>query len=301
MKSFRLFLIASLIFITNNFLFSQEEDVVEDSTETLEVYLIDNYLQGENEKILVLSWMTNLPTKSKVKIEEIGTFNVSDTLTDFHQTKIDLSNVKFTKNEYIFKIISELEDGSSVESEEYSFLVPFEEKDTSSTKSTITSQQVKTSSSYYIYNFALGITLWLLPSPALAFENNKTKFAILKDLPLVSIGSSSAYKTFPYVYFYAGYVHIPEGFVKNSFRLGTKYLYELPEIKHFVSLGLGGFTNFKGSNGINGEIGFSFLKVLKTFEMTVSYSYNYLPSSKNKFHLFSIGLFTSSFSINLNY
>jgi len=218
-----------------------------------------------------------------------------------NQTKIDLSNVRFTKNEYMFKIISELEDGSSVESEEYSFLVPFEEKDTSSTKSTTTSQQVKTSSSYYIYNFALGITLWLLPSPALAFENNKTKFAILKDLPLVSIGSFSAYKTFPYVYFYAGYLLIPEGFVKNSFRLGTKYLYELPEIKHFVSLGLGGFTNFKGSNGINGEIGFSFLKVLKTFEMTASYSYNYLPSSKNKFHLFSIGLFTSSFSINLNY
>lgn len=300
MKLFRITLIVIVVFINNNLLLSQEESYVEDSTETLEVYLIDNYLQSEKEKILVLSWMTNLPVKSKVEIEDIGTFNVSDTLTDFHQTKIDLGNVKFTKNEYYFRVISELENGKLFVSEDYSFIVPFEGTDTSTHLST-TSSQIKTSGSYYIYNFALGITLWLLPSPALVLENNKTKFAILKDLPLVSIGSSSAYKTFPYVYFYTGYLHIPEGTVKNSFRLGSKYLYEIPGLKHFISLGLGGFTNFKSSNGISGEIGFSFLRVLKTFEMTVSYSYNYIPSSKNKFHLFSIGLFTSSFSINLNY
>jgi hypothetical protein len=295
-KSFNLFLIAGLLFINFNFLFGQVEDTFEDSTETVEVYLIDNYLKSENEKILVLSWMTNLPVKSTVEIENFGTFNVSDTLTDFHQARIDLTNFKFTKEEYHFKIISELEDGSKIESEEYSFLVPFEEK--LSLSQTTTS---KTSSSYYIYNFALGIMLWLLPSPALASENNSVKFGILKDLPLVSIGSSSAYKNFPYIFFYAGYLHLPGGFVKNTFRLGTKYLYEIPNLKHFISLGLGGFTNFKGVDGINGEIGFSFLKILSTFELTASYSYNYLPSTKNKFHLFSLGLFTSSFSINLNY
>lgn len=296
MKSFNLLLIAGLLFFSSNLLFSQEEDAFEDSTETVEVYLIDNYLKSENEKILVLSWMTNLPVKSTVEIESIGTFNVSDTLTDFHQTKIDLTNFKFTKEEYHFKIISELEDGSKVESEEYSFLVPIEENLNQSQPA-----PSKTSSSYYIYNFALGIMLWLLPSPAIANENNSVKLGILKDLPLVSIGSSSAYKNFPYIFFYAGYLHLPSGAIKNSFRLGAKYLYEIPNLKHFISLGLGGFTNFKGTSGVNGEIGFSFLKILSTFELNATYSYNYLPSTKNKFHLFSIGLFTSSFSLNLNY
>lgn len=295
MKSFKTFLLFLLI-IPIGFISAQEEEAVEDTTETLEVYLIDNYVKSENEKVLVLSWMTNIPVKSKVLIENVGTFNVSDTLTDFHQTHIDLTNINFSSEENHFKIISELEDGSQIESDEYSFLVPIEV----STKS----QEVKStqpSSSYYIYNFAAGITLWLLPSPSLVIEDGKTKFALVKDLPIVSFGSSSAYKTFPYFYFYTGYSHIFDGNVKNAFRLGGKYLYELKELKHFISFGLGGFTNFKGSNGISAEAGFSFLKVLKTFELYTSYSYNYLPSSKQKFHLVSIGLFTSAFSINLNY
>jgi len=292
-KPLRIILFAVLFSITNNFLFGQNEDV-----EELEVYLIDNYLKSEKEKILILSWMTNFPVKSKVEIEDIGTFNISDTLTDFHQAMIDLSHFKFTKSEYLFKIISELKDGNIVESEEYSFLVTSEEK---SSIDSHTTSSVRPSSSYYIYNFALGISLWLFPSPALALENNRSKFAILKELPLVSIGSSSAYKTFPYIYFYIGYLHIPKGIVKNSFRLGSKYLYEIPTMRQFISFGLCGFTNFKGSNGLSGELGFTFFKILRTFEMTVSYSYNYIPSSKHKFHLFSIGLFTSSFSLNLNY
>lgn len=293
MKSFRL-LISILILLTN-YIFAQEEDFFEDSTESLEIYLIDNYVKGEKEKILVLSWMTNIPTKSKVEINGIGEFLVSDTLTDFHQTKIDLTKFDFNKEENYFKIISELEDGKIVTSDDYSFLVPIETTSQSDTKVS------QTSRSYYIYNFFMGFALWLLPSAGISIEDDDVKFAIVKDLPIVSIGSASAYKTFPYVYFYAGYSHIFNGKVKNSFRLGSKYLYEIKNVKHFISSGLGVFTNFKGSNGIYGDVGFSFLKILRTFEMYVSYSYNYLPSSKDKYHLINIGLFTSSFSINLNY
>lgn len=296
MKSINLTLFVCLFFLSSSLLFAQEEDVFEDSTETVEVYLIDNYLKSENEKILVLSWMTNFPVKSRVEIESIGNFTVSDTLTDFHQAKIDLSKFKFTKEEYHFKIISELENGNKFESEEYSFQVPAEENLIQTQTPTI-----QTSSSYYIYNFVLGIALWLFPSPALAIENNSIKPGILKELPLISIGSSSAYKNFPYTILYVGYLHLPDGYLKNSFRSGAKYLYEIPDLKHFISFGLGGFTNFKGISGVNGEVGFSFLKILNTFELSASYSYNYLPSTKNKFHLFSIGLFTSSFSLNLNY
>lgn len=293
MKSFHLVLL--IVSLTFHFSFAQDEDVYQDTTETLEIYLIDNYIKNEKDKVLILSWMTNLQVKSKVEIENIGVFNVSDTLTDFHQVKIDLSNYVFTKEENFFKIISELEDGSKIISDQYSFLVPIESSEQSDSK------QIQTSSSYYLYNFLLGISFWLIPSPSLAIENNITKFALVKDLPIVSIGSSSAYKTFPYVYFYLGYSHIFDGNIKNSFRFGGKYLYELKDLKHFLSLGIGSFTNFKGKKGISTEFSFSFLKVLNTFELFTAYSYNYSPSSREKYYLISLGLFTSSFSINLNY
>ncbi len=270
---------------------SFEESIVEDS---LEVYLIDNYVNEDgNLKVLVLSWMTNLPCKSKVMINELGEFSVSDTLTDFHQVNIDLSNFKFSSSEQYFEIVSELEDGRIFSSEKYSFTIPLEENKAST--------NVQTSKSYYLYNFIYGITLWLLPSPAIAFENQTAKFALIKELPIVSVGSSSAYKNFPYFYVYAGYSHIFNGNVKNTFRSGIKYLYELSELKHFVSLGAGVVTNFKGSNGISTEVGFSFLKILNTFELYASYSHNFMNDSNKNFGLLSIGLFTSSFSINLNY
>lgn len=279
----------------SDFVFAQEEDEIADTIDIVEIYLIDNYVKSEKDKILVLSWMTNIPVKSKVEIVNIGVFNVSDTLTDFHQAKIDLSNFNIVKEENFFNIISELEDGLTIKSDEYSFLIPLESQ--SQTKT----QQTHKSSAYYIYNFFVGMALWLIPSPALALENNKTKFAVIKDLPVVSIGSSSAFKTFPYVCFYAGYSHIPDGYLKNSFRFGGKYLYEIKNLRHFLSLGFGGFTNFKGSTGFSAEAGFSFLKILRTFEMFASYSYNFLPASKHKYHLINLGLFTSSFSINLNF
>lgn len=277
-------------------LYAQDEDTFEDSTinDSLEVYLIDNYVKEDgNLKILVLSWMTNLPCKSKVQMNELGEFLVSDTLTDFHQVNIDLSNFKIASGEQYFTIILELEDGRIISSEKYSFSVPFEENKAST--------DVQTSKSYYLYNFIYGITLWLFPSPTIAFENQKTKFALIKELPIISVGSSSAYKNFPYFYFYAGYSHIFNGNLKNSFRSGIKYLYELSELKHFISLGAGVVNNFKGANGFSTEAGFSFLKVLNTFELYTSYSYNFMSDSDKNFGLLSIGLFTSSFSINLNY
>lgn len=295
MKLIQFLFLAFIILVNFSFAQDEEPELTSDTTETIEVYLIDNYVKGDKEKILILSWMTNIPVKSKVEIQNIGVFNVSDTLTDFHQTQIDLNKFTFDKEENYFKIISELEDGTKVESDEYSFSVPVETIPQTETK------QVQTSSSYYLYNFLLGVSLWLLPSPSIAIENNDAKFALIKDLPLISIGSSSAYKTFPYVYFYVGYSHIFDRNIKNAFRFGGKYLYELKELKHFISLGIGGFTNFKGSQGISSDIGFSFLKVLNTFELYTSYSYNYLPNQKSKFHFISLGLFTSSFSINLNY
>lgn len=287
-------LLILLINIPN--LFAQEEEtfIEESASDSIEVYLIDNYVnETGNTKILILSWMTNVPCKSKVHLNGFGEFIVSDSLSDFHQTKIDLSNYQFLSNEQSFTILSELEDGKTFTSEKYSFTIQFDEN----TQST----ELQTSSIYYLYNFIYGITLWLIPAPTLAFEKQTTKFALIKELPIVSVGSSSAYKNFPYFYVYAGYSHVFNGNVKNTFRSGIKLLYELSELKHFISIGTGVVTNFKGVKGISTEAGFSFLKILNTFELYTSYSHNFMNDSNKNFGVLSFGLFTSSFSINLNY
>lgn len=177
--------ILSFIFIFS-LAFAQEENEFKDTYDEVEVYLIDNYVKNDKGKIFIVSWMTNIPVKSKIKIQNIGEFVVSDTLTDFHSAKIDLSNYDFSTEENFFVIISELEDGTKITSDEYSFIVPMEKIITQDSKET------KRSSSYYLYNFLLGTALWLMPSPGLVIEENQIKPAIIKDLPIVSIGSASA-------------------------------------------------------------------------------------------------------------
>lgn len=287
-------IIIVFLFLFMNFIHAQEEDsLYENSTEKIEVYLIDNYVKLNGAKELILSWMTNIPVKSKVKINDIGEFICSDSLQEFHTFNLNLSRLNLSKDEYVFKIISEDETGEVFESEEYSFSLPNE---------TIVPNQIEEKKyGFYLYNCLLGGTFWLIPSSAIAIENANLKFALVKDLPLLSFGSSSAYKSYPYGYIYAGYSHIFKGILQNTFRYGYKHLIEIQKHKNFVSLGIGGFSNFKGMNGFSTEVGISLLKILDSFELYGGYSFNIIPEKSYKLHLFQIGLYTSSFSININF
>lgn len=277
-----------------NLIHAQEEDsLYENSTEKIEVYLIDNYVKVNGVKELILSWMTNIPVKSKVKINDIGEFTCSDSLQEFHTFNLNLSQFNLSKDEYMFTIISEDETGEVFESEEYSFSIP--------TETIVPTRIEEKKYGFYLYNCLLGGTFWLIPSPAIAIENSNLKFALVKDLPLLSFGSSSAYKSYPYGYIYAGYSHIFRGILQNSFRYGYKHLIEVQKHKNFVSLGIGGFSNFKGMNGFSTEVGISLLKILNSFELYGGYSFNIIPEKNYKLHLFQIGLYTSSFSININF
>ncbi len=295
-KIINVLLILSVLLITYDFIYGQDEIGTGDSTQSVEIYLIDNYVKSEREKILILSWMTDVPVKSKIEIENADTFTVSDTLSEYHQIQIDLSNYTFSREENPMKIILELHDGTIIVNEDYTFTVPLNKTH----ELQQTQKTTSASSTQYLYNFLGGLVLWFLPSPTLFVQNSNINFGLIKDFPLLNFGSSSAFKSFPYFYLFAGYSHYNHGNPGNAFRFGGRFLYEVENLRHFLSLGILGFTNFKGANGYAFDAGFSFLKILRTFELYTNYSYNYLPSSKQNYHTISLGLFTSSFSINMN-
>ena len=292
-KNIFLFFLLSLVLLNVKFSVAQEEDWFEgDTTETVEVYLIDNYVKNENGKILVLSWMTNIPCKSKVEILGLGTFIVSDSLTDFHQSQINLSSFDIKNAEIHFVILSQTEEGKVFTSEEYSFSIELPATDSI--------QHAQFQRTSYFMNFLIGLGLWLLPYPAFAIENENFNLAIHKELPLLGFGFSSAYRTYPWFYFHVGYLHIFNGKLKNSFRMGVKGILEIKPINRIITFGTGGFTNFYGKNGLSIDAGLSLLKVLRTFDFTINYSYNFIPNDSYKLHLFTLSFFTSAFSININ-
>ncbi len=288
-------LILMILLSSSKFIQAQETDLPRQRDEVagFELYLIDSYVRSNDPSKLVLSWMTNTKCKSEVKIDEFGTFPVSDTLTDIHSIVIDISDFKKSDTEASFRVVSILDDSTEIESEDFTFIIPTKEEQTI---------EKKFDYSYYFYTCCVGGSLWLVPSPGLVFADNELKYSISKEIPLVSFGSASAYKEYPYGFISTGYTHNLKGQVQNLFRFGYKQIFEIKSIFHYLSLGMNGFTNFKGVNGISPEVSVSILRILSTFDLYLLYRFDSsLSKVEYSAHNIQIGLFTSSFSLNLNF
>jgi hypothetical protein len=278
-------LIHNFISNHNNLIFAQKEE--------FELYLIDNYVRTNEPSKLVLSWMTNLKAKSQVNISSLGTFTASDTLTDKIFLVLDVSKLLDKPGDYDFYILSELEDNTQIQSEKFILTIPYQEIQLLAAK--------QSEFSSYFYTCCLGGSFWLLPSFGVQFSNSAKNFTISKEIPLISFGSKSVFKNYPYSYIFAGYTYTLKGEVQNIFRYGYRQLFELQAFLNYFSIGLSGFTNFRSVNGISPEFSFSFLKVLSTFDLYLLYRYdNELLHGKYKSHHIHLGLFTSSFSLNIN-
>lgn len=273
--------------LQNNLIFAQEE-------EEFELYLIDNYLRSNEPSKLVLSWMTNIEAKSKVNIPSLGTFTASDTITDKIFFVADVTKLLAYPGDYDFYILSELDDGTEIQSEKFIFTIPNQEIQPLETK--------QSEFSYYFYTCCVGGSLWLVPSLGLSINNKTSKFTITKEIPLLSFGSKSAFKNYPYFYLFAGYTHTIKGDVQNIFRYGYRQMFEMKKIINYLSIGLSGFTNFKGANGISPEVSFSFLRILSTFDLYLLYRFDKeLKNGNYSSHQIQLGLYTSSFSLNVNF
>lgn len=278
-----MFSLILLTFVISNLLFAQEEE--------FELFLIDNYLKDDNQNVLVLSWNTNIECKSAVIIKEFGKFNASDTLTKNHFIEIDVSKYPRKGDEVEFWIVSTFKDGSTDTSEAFTFyLPPVEEVKIESDKT-----------SFLINTCCIGGSLWLIPSPGISIIDGNLKFSISKEFLLISFGSESAYKNYPYGYLSVEFTHNLNSDVKNLFRYGYKHIFEINDFVNFIGVGFSGFSNFKGLNGISPEVTVSLFKVLSSFDFYVRYRYDNQLKNGYKSHNIFVGLFTSSFSLHINF
>ncbi|MFZ1279195.1 MAG: hypothetical protein WAR59_00050, partial [Ignavibacteriaceae bacterium] len=95
MKNFLILLLA-LLSINQN-IFSQEDSTyVSDPSDSssIEIFLIDAYVKQEPPYIFILSYYTSDLCKSSVIIDGKYNYVVSDTLSDSHSSKIDLTELK---------------------------------------------------------------------------------------------------------------------------------------------------------------------------------------------------------------
>ncbi len=255
----------------------------QDEADSIEVYLIDSFVTPEVPHTFMLSFFTSAPAKSKVVIENSYEYDVSKDLTESHKINIDISDLNFKEKNVPFVILVEDSLGHQYSSEKYEFELPEEPK-------------VEGESNFLLL-CVFGAAVFGLPSPVYVKEKNDDYFSLTKEIPLVSF-RGGGYR-YPVGYFSAEYSHIFNAPVKNFLRIGYKHIISVPGIE-YISPGINGFTNFDGFNGISPEVSLGLFRIVNTFTVYARYRFNVKPGEKgSEFHEFSIGLYSSFFSLYL--
>lgn len=250
-------------------------------SDSVEVYLIDNYITPEKPPVLIVSFFTNIPVKSKIIIDDKYEYLVSKKMSENHRDSIGISNLKLKSKQIHFIVQVEDSLGRKYSSEIYEVDLPKE-------------VEIKGESNFLLLCL-LGGTIFILPSPVYVNWGGKSYFSLNKEIPLVFIRSGGF--SYPTGYFSLEYSYIFHASVRNFLRLGYKHLIEVPGIE-YVSPGVDGFTNLKGFNGISLELSIGWLKVLDTFTLYSRFRYNFKPGEKNsEFSEISIGLYSGFFAI----
>ena len=258
-------------------IFSQDNSV----SDSVEVYLIDNYITPEKPPVLIVSFFTNIPAKSKIIINDQYEFLVSKEITENHKDSIDISNLKIKSKQIHFVIQVEDSLRRKYSSEIYEVDLPRE-------------VEMKGESNFLLLCL-LGGTVFVLPSPVYVSWGGNSYFSLNKEVPLVFIRSSGI--SYPTGYFSVEYSYIYHAPVRNFLRIGYKHLIEVPGIE-YVSPGFNGFTNLRGFNGISPELSIGWLKILDTFTLYTRFRYNFQPGGRNsEFSEISIGLYSGFFAI----
>ena len=271
----KILFVITLMFIVSAFVRAQED------SDSVEVYLIDSFVTPEVPHTFMLSFFTSVPAKSKVIIANSYSYEVSTKLTESHKINIDISDLRFKEKNVPFVIQVEDSAGRQYTSETYEFELPEEPK-------------VEGGSNFLLL-CVFGAAVFGLPSPVYVKENSEDYFSLTKEVPLVSIRGSS-YR-YPVGYFSVEYSHIFNAPVKNFFRVGYKHIIEVPGIE-YIAPGINGFTNFNGFNGISPELSVGLFRIINTFTVYARYRFNAKPGEKaSEFHEFSIGLYSSFFSL----
>lgn len=249
--------------------------------DTIEVYVIDNYITPELPHKLVISFFTSEVCKSKLNINGAKDFIISAEPIDNHKIQVDLTSYSLKPKGNYFTIIVEDENGKSYSTEKDEFEIPQE--------------IVVEGGSNFLMFCLFGGVVFALPSPVYVFTENESYFSFTKEIPLIFLRSSGY--NYPSGYFSMEYSHIINAPVKNFFRTGYKHIIEIPGIE-YVSPGLNYLTNFKGYNGISPELSLGLFKIFNTFTVYSRYRFNAKPGDAgSEFHEISVGLYSGFFAV----
>ena len=275
MKKNKLSLALLLVFLVN---FSNISTAQQD---TIEIYIIDNFVTPELPNKLMLSFFTSEVCKSKLNINGTTELIISSEPTDNHKIQVDLTNYTLKSKENYFTIIVEDELGNSYTSEKDEFEIPKE--------------IIVEGGSNFLMFCLFGGVVFALPSPVYVLTKESQYFSLTKEIPLIFLKSSGY--NYPTGYFSVEYSHIINAPVKNFFRAGYKHIIAIPGLE-YVSPGMNYITNFKGYNGISPEISLGLFKIFNTFTVYSRYRFNAKPGEPgSEFHEISLGLYSGFFAI----
>ena len=275
MKKNKLSLALLFVFLVN---FSNISTAQQD---TIEIYIIDNFVTPELPNKLMLSFFTSEVCKSKLNINGTTELIISSEPTDNHKIQVDLTSYTLKSKENYFTIIVEDELGNSYTSEKDEFEIPKE--------------IIVEGGSNFLMFCLFGGVVFALPSPVYVLTKESQYFSLTKEIPLIFLKSSGY--NYPTGYFSVEYSHIINAPVKNFFRAGYKHIIAIPGLE-YVSPGLNYITNFKGYNGISPEISLGLFKIFNTFTVYSRYRFNAKPGEPgSEFHEISLGLYSGFFAI----
>lgn len=268
-------------FIFGLILFLGTFSPISGQVDTIEVFVIESFISADNQKILNLTFFTSELSTSEILFTDGTIIQLSDSLTDTHKKNINISGIPTDSNVLRFQIRVKAESGESFLSDILEVALPLEK--------VIESESNELTSCLY------GGVVYLVPSLSYNFFSNEEKLGYGKELPIISFYSGGF--NYPQSYFSLEYMHIPGSVIKNSLRVGYKYIFSIP-LFEYVSPGFTGFSNFKGRNGIGIEATLGLFTYQQVFTFYFRGRFNStLIRNGLEFTDFSIGLFSSFFSL----
>ena len=258
--------------------------------DSIEVFIIESFVSPENPGVLQLTFNTSVPCKSKVLIANKYLIPVADTITDTHKKDIDISKYYFDSTNSTFKAILTDSTGHTNESDIFEINLPVEDQ----------GQPVESKSASWTSCFTGGIT-YLIPNITMNLRGENSKlvnyWGLSKEFPLLCHYQGGY--NFPKSFLSAEYSYVFKFEHKNFIRLGYKFLYETG-FGEYVVLGLDGFSDFRGFNGVSPEITWGIIPVRDVFTLYIRYRYNTdFRSPRTEFSEVSLGLYSWFFSAHL--
>jgi hypothetical protein len=249
----------------------------------MDIYVIDSYITPETPNKCVITFGTSDSCTTKLVIMERDTFNVSTKLSDTHKFEIELGKLKLDSAFIKYQLIATDVQGNRTISEPYEVELP---------KGITIKPEYDTG----LLSICLGGVVFSIPSPTYVIMENKNYWSVSKEIPLFTFFSGGY--NYPKGYFGIEYSHIFDAPKKNFLSAGYKQIIQVPVIK-YISPGLNAFTDFLGYNGFSAELSAGLFQFQNTFTVYARYRYNFQPQNSGlDFHEFSIGLFSSFFSLN---